>query len=188
MRAIVDLVRELAGLRELRRFRVLRHRDQDMRDVVFVGGRGGLLLVLEVLIEFARRDDDALDDVALPQDLTRNLALELAAVLGVVDAVGGQLLGQLLQSDVLSLGDVPHCGVDLLIGNLDAGAIGVLLLDLFQNQAVQYLLAQHAFGRQCDLLSAQTRLDLARLHVEFALQHDALVDHGHDPIEQRALV
>ncbi len=54
------------------------------------------LLIGDVLVELAWRDHDALEHVALPQYLARDLAPQLLAVIGVVDTVlrepGGQVL------------------------------------------------------------------------------------------------
>ena len=69
--ALVDVLRTFADLCELRRGRILRHGDQDVRHVVLVGRRGGFPLVLEVLIELVRRDRDALNHIARAQNLAR---------------------------------------------------------------------------------------------------------------------
>ncbi len=46
-------------------------------------------------------------------------------------------------------------GVELLVGDLEAGVVGVLQLDLLQDQALEHLLAQHVLRRQLELLRLQ---------------------------------
>ena len=116
---------------------------------------GVLRLLVEELVDLARRDADALQHVALAQQLQGELLAHLLAVGGVVDALLRQRLRQLGERDVVALGDVLERLVHGLVGDLDAGVIGALHLDLLQDQALEHLLAQHVLRRQLELLLAQ---------------------------------
>ena len=170
---------------ELLRRGGLRHGDQDVRDVVFADCSGAFFCLLQVLVDLARRDGDALDHVALAQQRERELLAHGVAIAGVVDALRGQRLRQLRQRDVVALGDFLERAVQRLVGNLEAGAVRALHLDFLQHQPLEHLLAQHVLRRQLELLLAQALGDHGDLLVELALEHDAVVDHGGDAVEQR---
>ena len=65
--ALIDVRGALGGLLELRGARILGHGDQDVRHVVLVALGGGLGLLLEELIDLARRDADVLQHIPLAQ-------------------------------------------------------------------------------------------------------------------------
>ena len=128
-----------------------------------------------------------MDHVARAQDLARNLALELDAIIGVVDAIGRESGGKFLERNVLPFGDVPHRGIDLFVRYLDAGAVGVLGLNFLEHQTLEHLRSDHVLIGQWHILAAQSRDDLAHLLVELALEHDAIVDDRDDAFEHLAM-
>ncbi len=119
-----------------------------MRDVVFGGLLGRVLLLLEVLVDFARRDVDALDHLALAEQGERQLLAHGVAVARVLDAVLGQHLRQARERNAVALGDVLHGAVQRLVGHLEVAVLGPLHLQLLHHQALQHLLAEHVLGRQ----------------------------------------
>ena len=74
----------------------------------------------------------------------------------------------------------------MLVGYLDAGAVGALHLDLLQHQPLEHLLAQHVLRRELELLLAQPLADHMDLGVELALEHHAVVDDRRYAVEQLA--
>ena len=139
--ALIDLIRLLLRRFQLRRRGLLRHGDQDVRDVVLgVGGRV-VRLAIQVLVDFARGDGDACHHVALLQQAQREFAAHGVAVGGVVDALGRQRLRQLLQRNAIALRDFGQGVVQGLIGDLEAGAVGALHLGFLHDQVLDDLLA-----------------------------------------------
>ena len=70
--------------------------------------------MLDIEVELARGDDDALPDIAIAQHLARHLAAHFLAIAGIVETLECQLVGQLLETDILPLGNVPQRGGELL--------------------------------------------------------------------------
>jgi hypothetical protein len=155
-----------------------------VRNVVFIVRRGRAFLAFDVLIEFARRDVDALHHIASAQPLPLYLAPQALPVIGVDQAFAGQLVGQLRQRHLVALGDVLQRGVDLFVRHHDAGMVGALFLDGLEHQPLQHLFAHHAGGWQRDILCLQALGHFADLGVELALEHHAVVDDGDDAVEE----
>ena len=103
---------------------------------------GRVLLPRHELLELARRDVDAGDDVALAQQLQLHLAADLVAEIAVVDALLRERLRQVGERDVVALGDVVERAVEHLVGHVDADAVGALELDLLDDQPFEDLPAQ----------------------------------------------
>ena len=72
------------------------------------------------LLELARRDIDAADDVALTQQLQRHLAADLVAEGAIVDALLRERLRQVGEADAVALGDVVERAVQHFVGHLNA--------------------------------------------------------------------
>ena len=106
--------------------------------------------------------------------------------IAIVDALLGERLRQVGEADAVALGDVVERAVQHFVGDLDAEAVGALDLDLLDDQPLQDLPAQHVARRQLGLLLTQARGDLVGLRIELADEHDAVVDHGRDAVEQLA--
>ena len=157
-----------------------------MRYVVLVGCRGRVLLLFQVLIDLVRCHADALQDIALPQQTQRELLAHAVAVRGIVDALGGERLGQFRKLDVILLRDFLQCIVQGLVRNLHAGLVRPLQLDLLEDQPLEHLLAQHVLRRQFELLAAQALGDGRDLLIKLAGEDHAVVDDRRHAIEQLA--
>ena len=75
----IDVLGTLGRFVELRRSGFLRYRDQDVGDVVLIVRRRHLRLFLEVLVDFAGRDADALQDVALAEQAERQTSFRMSS-------------------------------------------------------------------------------------------------------------
>ena len=159
---------------------------QNVRHVELVIGRGGLL-ALEILLELVRRHVDVGDDVALSQGGQRQLLAHGLAVLLVIDPLGREGGRQLIERDLIALGDLLKRAVQLFVRDGQADPLGALRLDLLQDQAVEHLLAQHALGGQLDLLFLKPLRDRIHLRVELALQDQAVVHDGRNAVQQFAV-
>ncbi len=146
----------------------------------------GLGLLLEELVDLARGDADVLQHVALAQQVEDDFLADVIAVGGVVDPLLRECIRQLREGDTVALGDVLQRRVEGLVGDLDAGAVGALDLDLLQHQTLEHLLAQHVLRRQLELLLPQPLADRFDLGVQITVEHHAVVYDRHYPIEQLA--
>ena len=124
-----------------------------------------------------------LQHVALAQQLQGDLAADLVAVGGVVDALLGERIGQLGEREAVALGDVLQRRVHLFVGHLDARLVGPLHLQLLQHEPLEHLLAQHVLRRQLELLLVQPLAHRRHLRVEVAVEHHAVVHDGDDAVE-----
>ena len=153
-----------------------------MRDVeIIIGGR--VVLSREELVNLTRRDDDALDYVALAQGVQRQFPAHGFAILLVLNALRLERGGQLVKWDLVADRDVLQCGVQLLIGDVEADLLGTLHLDFLQDQPLEHLLAQHARTWQSDFLFDQALGDRVELAVHLGLQHQAVVDDRRNAIK-----
>ncbi len=143
-----------------------------------------LVLPRDVLLDFARRDHDMADDIALAQDLQRDLPAQRLAVIRVVDALALEHFGHLAERQLVARRHLLQRVVHHLVGHLDADAIRALPLDFLEHQAVEDLLAQHGERRHFLVLLLDALNDHVGLFVELALQDDAVVHHGGDAVEQ----
>ena len=185
--ALINVRGALGRLVELREARFLGHGDQDVRHVVLVALGGGLGLLLEELVDLARRDADVLQHIPLAQQRERDLLAEVLTVGGVVFALLREGVGQLRERQAVALRHVLQRGVHGLVRYLDAGVIGALDLDLLQYQALEHLLAQDVLRRQFELLLAQPHADDVHLRLELAVEHDAVIHDRCHAVEQLTL-
>jgi hypothetical protein len=153
-----------------------------VRDIELVVRRC-VVLPRQVLVQFARRDVDMGDDVALPQGAQHHFFAHGFAVLLVVDALCFERRGQLVEGNLVARGDFLQCAVELFVRNRQAHFGGTLRLDFLQHQALQHLLLEHALRGQFDLLLFEALGDRVELRIQIALQHHAIVDDRRDPIE-----
>ena len=166
--------------------RRLRDRDQDVRQIEFLRLGRRALALRGALLDFARRDEDPRIDVALAQGGHRHLPAHLLAVGTIVDTLLFERGGQVAELDVVALRDVGERGVEHLVGDLDPEPVGALDLQLLQHQPLEHLLTEHVAGRRLLPLLLYALCNHLCLLVELALQHDAVVDHRGDAIEQAA--
>ncbi len=170
--------------RQLRRVGILRDGDQDVRNIVFIGRGCGAAHPLHVAIQFARRDVDALDHIPGAQHLALDLAPQLLAVVCVVDALSGELLGQLIEAHLVASGNILQGTIDLLVGDRDSGVIGALLLNGLKHQPIEHLAPQDLGRRQRHILGAQALSHLADLDIELAFGHHAVIYYRDDPLQR----
>ena len=181
-----DVVGLLGDVLELLGRGGLRQRQKDVRDVELIVRRRRLL-AREILIELVRRDVDVGDHVALPQGAQGELLAHALAILLVIDALGGERGRQLVERDLVALGDLLQGAVELLVRDGQADVLGPLRLDLLQDQPLEHLLAQHALRGKLHFLFLQPLGHRIHLLVELALEHQAFVHDGRDAVEQLAV-
>ena len=109
------------------------------------------------------------------------------AILLVVDALSRERRRQLVEGNLVAAGDLLQRAVQLLVGDRQADPLGVLRLNFLQYQPIEHLLLEHALRGQLDLLFLQPLGDRIHLRVQFALQHQAVVDDGGNAVEQFAV-
>ena len=74
--------------------------------------------------------------------------------------------------------------VEHLVGDLNADAIRTLHLDFFVDQSFQHLLTKDVRRRQFHARLGRTHDDQVLLAIELAFQHNALVDHCSDAVDE----
>ena len=104
----------------------------------------------------------------------------------VVQALAAQHGRHLLEWQAIALCDVAQRFIQHLVRHPHAEALGALVLDLLQHEALEHLLPEHIGRRHLGVLVAQAAHDQVDLAVELALQHDALVDDCDHAIERHA--
>jgi len=188
--ALGGAVRQITGLArdfgELLRGGGLRQGQQDVRDVEFIVG-GGALLAREILFQLVRAHVDVGDHVALAQRAQHHFLAHLFAIGLVVDALGLQRGGQLVEGNLVARGNLLQRAVQLFVGYREAHTLGALHLDLRQDQPLEHLLSEHAGGWHLHLLFLQALGHRVDLRVELALEDQAVVDHRRDAIQQFAV-
>ena len=127
------------------------------------------------------------DHVALAQRAQGELLAHALAVLLVVHALCREGGRQLVERDLVALGDLLECAIQLFIGNGQADVLGALSLDLLKDQTLEHLLLEHALRGEFDLLFLETLGDRLHLLIELALQDDAVVDDGRNTVQQFAV-
>jgi hypothetical protein len=165
--------------------RILRQRDQDVREPVLAAG--GLLL-LERGVDFGVADGDPALREALAQALDQHLVAHRGAEFVERRAVARELLAQLLHGDAVLGGDAGDRLVDLRIGDADAALLRAPDLQLDQHQPLQHLTLEHLARRQLGLAPRVLLEDVGDRAVELAAQHHVLVDHGDDAVDRLGLL
>ncbi len=186
LRTAVDVVDPLLGRVDLCARRGGRDGDQDVRQPeLLVRGRASLL-AREEFLEFAWRDVDPADHVALAQLLDRELLAHVLAITVVVETLLGQHRRQVRQPDAVAFRDIRQRHIQGLVRNLDADALRALELDALNDQAFQHLRHErvHVGNRRALLL--QTPDDALDFQFELAAQHDPVVDDRDDAVQQLA--
>ena len=165
-----------------------------MRDVVVEPGGRILIDVGETLLELARRDGDAGDDVPLLELFDEQIAAAVVAIRRVVDALRREQRGQFFERVAEVLRYARECLVEQVVVDGDADTLGALQLNLAQDELIEHLLLDHGDGWQRSALLGR-RLGLRALEVlhherealgELALQDDAFVDDRGHAFEQLA--
>src|SRR5690606_27242703 len=179
-----DAVDLLLGKRDLLRGGAAGQGHQDVRQPVLLAAALGR----QRGVDLGLGDRDHALREALAQALDRELVAQRTAELAEGDAVGGELLAQLVRGHVVLPRDGGDGGVELLLGHADAGGAGAGGLELDQDQALEHLAAQHRLGRQLVEAVAVLDLDVAHRALELALQDHVLVDHRGDAVDRLDLL
>src|SRR5690606_16719587 len=185
-RLLVNLGRALGARLDLLGGRGYGYGKQEVRDVVLGSAVRRGLQPRKIYLQLACRDVSDRNDVALTQQLHRQLSADVIAKVAIVDALLGEDLRQLVEGDVAAFRDVVERLVDHFVRDLNAESLGALDLDFLDDQALENLSAQHVARRQLGLLLAQASDHLLGLLLELASQHHAFIDDGRDPIQQHA--
>ncbi len=151
-----------------------------------LGAGGGLLRQRRV--HFALADVDAALREALAQALHGDLVAHRVAEVVERHAVGGELLAQAVHVSAVLLGDAADGAVQFVVADADAGAVGARHLQLDQHQALEHLALQHVVRRQLRFAAGILRLHVANGTIQFALQHDILVDDRSDAVQRLGLL
>ena len=137
----------------------------------------------EEVLHFLVGDLDALGHTALTYAADDHLAAHLVAGFLVGKAVTRQGGTELLQGQVVALGNAAHGLVQFFVGDADAGAVADLQLQVLDDQALQHLLIQHAGGRYALTAFGDGLLNFMNTLVQLALHDHVVVDDGDHAIE-----
>ncbi|MNZ46355.1 hypothetical protein D3C78_640340 [compost metagenome] len=160
-----------------------RHRDQDVGQAVLFGKLDLAEVGGEEVLHFLVGDLDAFGDAALTHAADDHLAANLVARIVEGQAVACQRLLELVEGQVVALGDGGHRLVQFLVGDTHAGAFADLHLQILEDQAFQHLLGQHIAGRHLRAALGDGLLDFAHALVELALHHHVVVDDGDHAVQ-----
>ena len=155
-----------------------------MTEVIFRGdpelGVGGL----EEIVDFQRRNVDALLHHALLDLLDGNVPAQALAQYVHGHAVVFELRGKLGRSELIGPADLLDGLVDLLIADPVTHPLRGLQLEMLADQMIHYLLAQHVHRRQCVVVGAGVLHHLGQALIQLRLHDHGFVDHG-DHLVQR---
>ena len=188
VRALLELLVHLAhlacSLLDVCRVGGFRGGDQDVGQAVLFRHLHLAHVGVEEVLHFLLRHLDALGHAALAHAADDHLALDLVA--GVVErqAVMGQRCAELVQRHAVALGNGADGLVQFFVGDANAGAFANLQLQVFDDQAFQYLLFQGAGGRHAAAALGDGLLNLMHALVQLALHDHVVVDDGHHAIKR----
>ena len=138
----------------------------------------------EEVLHFLRADLDALGHPALAHAADDHLAAHLLTGILERQAVAGQRQTELVESELVALGDARHRAVQFLVSDADAGAFADLQLQVLDDQALEHLRGEHRGRRQFATALGQAAAYLLEAAVELALHNHVVVDDGHHPVER----
>ena len=141
--------------------------------------------ILDHAVDLGVADMDATLRHALAQALhDQLLAYAFAKLLEVLPLLSDGA-AQLADFHVVLLGDLRKRLIHFRIGDLDAGRVGARHLQLLQHQAIKQLAFEHIARRQLLRIFRKLRRHTADVAIEFALQHNVLVDDGDDAVQRQ---
>ncbi|MNN16664.1 hypothetical protein D3C81_1298120 [compost metagenome] len=138
----------------------------------------------EEVLHFLRADLDAFGHPALAYATDDHLAAYLLAGVVVGQAVAGEGGTELLEAEVVALGDGRHRPVQFLVADADAGALAHLQLQVLDDQAFQHLRRQGVAWRQVAAALGQVLPHFVEALVELALHDHVVVDDGYHAVER----
>ncbi|MNQ62690.1 hypothetical protein D3C85_770450 [compost metagenome] len=163
--------------------RAFRRRDQDVGQVELFGQLHLAHVGREEVLHFLLGDLDALGHATLTYTADDHLAAYLLACVVVRHSVTCQGSTELVDAHVISLGNGRDGLVQFLIGDANAGAFADLQLQVFDDQAFQHLLLQHAGRRRTGAALGDGLPHLVHARVQLALHDHVVVDDGHDLVQ-----
>ena len=126
---------------------------------------------------------DTLGHTTLTHTADNHLAANLVAGVVVRQTVASQSGAKLFNRHVIALGNSADSLVQLFIGNADAGAFADLQLQVFDDQALEHLLIQHAGRRYGRTALGDGLLNFMNALVQLALHDHVVIDNGHHFID-----
>ncbi len=93
----------------------------------------------------------------------------------------------MLERHLVLAGNGVHGLVELVVVHANAGAIGHLQLQVFDDDLVEYLLAQFCGGRHGSRCLRYLVFDLRPALVELTLEYDILIHESHDLVHRYRL-
>ena len=132
--------------------------------------------IRQTLLNFPRRNRYAAGNIDLSKLLQDHLPAHIASIFTIVNAVLSENLWQFLERKPGLICNSGNCGIQHLIGNLNADPVSALHLNFFDDQALQYLLHQDVCRRQFNALLGGALNDQVGLPIQFTFQDNTVVD------------
>ncbi|MCY1408452.1 hypothetical protein D9M71_237720 [compost metagenome] len=137
----------------------------------------------EEVLYFLLGDLDALGHATLADAADDHFSAHLLAGIVVRQAVASQGGAELVDAHVVALGDGSDRLVELFVGDADTRAFTDLQLQVFDDQAFQHLLLQHARRWRAGATLGDGLLHLMHALVQLALHYHVVIDDGHDLVQ-----
>ncbi|MOA15858.1 hypothetical protein D3C78_1360410 [compost metagenome] len=138
----------------------------------------------EEVRHFLLADLDALGHPALAHTADDQFAAHLLAGLVVGQAVAGEGGTELVEGQVVALGDGRQRLIQFLVGDADARAFADLQLQVLDDQALQHLRGERLARRLFAAALGEVLLHFGEAAVELALHDHVVVDDGHHAVER----
>ncbi|MCY1421444.1 hypothetical protein D9M71_371010 [compost metagenome] len=160
-----------------------RRRNQDVGQVELFRQLHFAQVRRQEVLHFLLGDLNAFGNPTLAYTADDHFAANLLTCVVVGQAVASQGGAELLDRHVVALGNGADSLVQLFIGNADAGTLADLQLQVFDDQALKYLLLQHAGRRHGRATLGNGLLNFMNPLVQLALHDHVVVDDGHHFID-----
>ncbi len=137
----------------------------------------------EEVLHFLIRNLNALGHAALTHTADDHLATYLLPSIGIGQAVSRECGLELFKAHAVTLCDGADGLVQLFIGDPNAGALADLQLNIFNNQPLQHLLAEHVLGWQRCTALGDGLLHFTQPRIELTLHDHIVINNRHDTVE-----
>ncbi|MNH18818.1 hypothetical protein D3C79_785370 [compost metagenome] len=161
-----------------------RRRDQDVGQTVLFRQLHLAHVRGEEVLHFLLGHLNALGHAALTNAADDHLATYLFASIIIRQAVAGQGRAELLQVHAIALGNGADGLVQFFVSDTDTRAFADLQLQVFDDQAFEHLLIEHAGGWRRATTFGDGLLDFAHALVQLALHDHVVIDDGHNAIQR----
>ena len=158
-----------------------------MRQLVFLAGPG-VLLVCQVVVDFAVRNDQLAIDFALAQANHGDLVADFLAEAGISHAILLQRLTELRQIHLVAAGDAVDRLIQLRIVDPQPGLGGSTQLHALHDQPLEHLAFQHILRRQGRTLPLQLLERRGQPPLQFDVGNHLVANHGHDAVGLKGLL